>query len=266
MNHELEKVRISKTLELWVQSTFEPRNTVALVGKVCDKITESYRALAIISLLIDADTDTFYHDLIRSAKTREYYLTRCKLDNYSDFRISTSRNEPFFDALAANDFGLARQLADLSPKVWRTEYEYEDDFYYTRIFHDFTSLDDMNNTPYKTLLRRFEESLEGSESARFKLCYALIGRNQQGFEKAFNELLIERTDAVEQESRIFLSEDINVALNHKIFIEGLAILRVAERIGLKTYNDYLYCPAIARQPTGKPFSGEGYPKLRTART
>ena len=42
----------------------------------------------------------------------------------------------------------------------------------------------------------------------------------------------------------------------QVYVEGLAMLRIADRLGLKTQGEYLYCPSLARVSMQKPFPGE----------
>jgi len=41
-----------------------------------------------------------------------------------------------------------------------------------------------------------------------------------------------------------------------VYVEGLAFLRIAERLGLALQGEYLYLPSLARVPMRRPFPGE----------
>jgi hypothetical protein len=47
-------------------------------------------------------------------------------------------------------------------------------------------------------------------------------------------------------------EDVHVFAQRHISIEGLALLRIADRRGIRTESDYLYCPSLARLPASRP--------------
>ena len=51
-------------------------------------------------------------------------------------------------------------------------------------------------------------------------------------------------------------EDPEIVAQRQVFVEGLAILRLAERRGLTTQAEYQYCPSLARVPMRTPFPGE----------
>ncbi|KFA88497.1 hypothetical protein [Archangium violaceum] len=91
----------------------------------------TYRRIAAIgALLADGDVLAFRHDLRLSATARrELLLSSPDPAPPSRFRCA-SRVEPLFDALAAGEAGLARDIAQHSPYRWRADEEFEDDFRY----------------------------------------------------------------------------------------------------------------------------------------
>lgn len=237
-------------------------NTLNEIGDLCEQISHQYRSLAICKLLIDGDTDGFYHDLIRSAKTRIYYLSRCHNENYliANSYMVGSRSEPFFDALVANQFGLAAEIASLALKEWSPDDEYEDDFYYTHFLHRYILFDPEMENDLKVIFENFEKSLKGTANARLKVCEVLLTKDQQAFDVSFDKLLNERKVQIEQEQLTALGEEMTFQTERHIFIEGLALLRIAENAGLPTQKEYLYCPSLARLPIKMPFPDNGYPK------
>jgi hypothetical protein len=237
-------------------------NALNEIGSMCELISHGYRSLAICKLLLDGDTDAWYHDLIRSARTRLYYLTRCHNENYlTNPRIMASRNEPFFDALAAGQVELAAEIAVLSAQDWWQEDEYEDDFCYAHFLHRYITFVSGMEYELSAILQQFETSLQGDASARLEVCKGLFTRDQQAFEDAFDQLINERTSQIELEELTALGEEMTFQTERRVFIEGLAILRIAANVGLTTIREYLYCPFLARLPMKRPFSDDGYPRL-----
>jgi len=237
-------------------------NSLSSIGSGCERITGNYRSLAICRLLMDGDTYGFYHDLIRSAHTRRYYVSRCHNEkNVQNRRLMASLSEPFFDALASNQWSLAVDIALLSSQIWWEEEEYEDDFCYAHFFHQYISFSSNSLAGLPATLDQFENSLEGAASTRLNLCKSFLARDQRSFDEAFEELLDERTSQIETEKSSALGEEIAFQTEQYIFVEGLAILRMAERVGLATQRDYVFCPGIARLPMKKAFPDDGYPKV-----
>lgn len=253
-----EKEALEDEIVFWINSMSNPRNTARMLGKLCEKATETYRTLAICRLLCEADCDGFYHDLFRSAKTMEYYLHRCRLEGHVDFFSVSSRNDAFFDAIAANAFDVARSITLLSTDVWFQDDEYEDDFYYTQFFHQWTSVGTVSNGESERILERFEKALEGIASPRYTICNAFFMRNEQSFHEAFDQLIEERTKILALNKEHSMMEDSHT-VNNFIFIEGLAILRLAGQVGFKTETEYSFCPSLARVSMKTPFPNDGYP-------
>ena len=172
-----------------------------------------------------------------------------------------SLSEPFFDALAANQWNLAVDIALLLSQSWQEEEEYEDDFCYAHFFHQYISFSSDSPPGLSNILDQFENSLEGAASTRLNLCKSFLARDQRSFDEAFEELLDERISQIETERSSALGEEIAFQTEQYIFVEGLAILRMAERVGLAIQRDYVVCPGIARLPMKKAFPDDGYPKV-----
>src|SRR6185437_3399369 len=106
------------------------------LGDVCLDVTGKLRTAAIIALLTKADSDAFFHNLMRSARCRLQYLQRLRdARRTGEHHQASGRVDAFLDAVAAQDFGTARQISALSPVDWQRGHEYEDDYCYAQIVH-----------------------------------------------------------------------------------------------------------------------------------
>ena len=240
----------------WMSGVHSPRYPLDQLGSLSLEVSEKLRGMAIIVLLTKGDTDTFYHNLIRSGMARETYLRRCAESGLlDDHHRAAGRYEPFLDAVAAGDFVLARRIAQLSPVEWMEEHEYEDDYCYARSLFAFAS-EPPDNDLIPGLLARFEAFLERQGSARLAILRALLEKSQIDFDVAFDDLLRERTARIRADiARGQFEKPARVA-QRKVFVEGLALLRLADARGLETEPEYIYCPALARKPMKRPFPGE----------
>ena len=86
----------------------------------------------------------------------------------------------------------------------------------------------------------------GTPSARLDVCRALLNRDQTAFDEAFDKLIQEQDAKIAADKARFQLEEPEVMSQRLIFVEGLAVLRLATLHGLKTEPDYLFCPSIAR--------------------
>lgn len=244
-------------IEHGLRNLEHPACTLQLAGRFCDQVTAWRRALGIAKLLVHADIDGFHHELLRSSYTRRYYLERCRSEGYADFHGAASRFEPFLDALTAGDFACANRLAELSPTTLRQGDEYPEDFAYARFLLDFCLVDGRATDDLEALLARYE-AIDGHSPARLEICQALCSRNTARFESAFEALLEDQAQEVARQQRRFMTDAPTVA-GQSVFIEGLALLKLADRVLIPTRGDYRFCPALARIPMEQPFPGNGYP-------
>jgi hypothetical protein len=232
------------------------------IGSSCERISDLYRALAICKLLLEADTNAFYHDLMRSGHTRAYFMARCHREGHlQNVRLAASNVNAYFDSLASAGWDLAIRIASLSATSWFQDDEYEDDFSYARFFHVLTLAESQSGRKLEFLLDRYDLALEGNRNGRWHLCESFLSRNQEHFVSAFDEILRERAEQLAEDEESALGEEMTFVSEKHVFVEGLAILRMAERLGLSTDHEYQYIPGVARMPMTVPFPDNGYPKF-----
>lgn len=225
-----------------------------IASEVCDYLSLLLRTDAKCCILLDGDRDRFFHTLRHSAQVRSYYLQRvAKADSQGDPFFAVSNGPAFFDALAARDFHLAAEIAALSPGHWQSESEYEDDFCFYKFFHLLAS-GTSNDDTLKQLVVRFEEVIQGEDSARLAVCQALLDRDQDAFDSAIEALLDERSAQIDADNDRFFTDEIVFYAKRCIYVEGLAVLNVADHLGLATREEYRYCPHLCRLPMQTPFS------------
>jgi hypothetical protein len=243
-------------IAFWMQGLTNPTYPIEELGKLSLELSDKLRALAIITLLVKGERDFFYHNLIRSGMARATYLQRLQAAGIQDDHHQASgRYEPLLDTIASADLALARRIVHLSPTEWRKGHEYEDDYCYAQLLHRF-----VQETPHAQailpLLEQFEAYLEGQQSARLDVCRALVQRDQNAFDEAFVALLDEQEIKIATDKARGMEDSPVIVAKRQIFIEGLAILRLAEGRGLTIQREYRYCPSLARVPMQTPFPGE----------
>ncbi len=240
---------LAMDLAFWCLGLSNPSYPLAQFGRLTLDLSEKFRALAIMQLLIEASTDLFLHNLMRSGRTRETYLTRMAQAGINDDHHQVSgRYRPFVDAIAANDLLRARRIARLSPAHFRAGHEYEDDYCYAQLLARLIADAPAPDDEYLALFQQFDTWLAGELNPRLSVCRALFERDQAAFDDAFEELLLDFETVIEAERERGKHEDDLVRAERQVFVEGLAILRIAGLRGLTTASDYRYCPSLARAP------------------
>jgi len=240
----------------WMTAFANPDYPIDQLGEVTIQVAAKCRAAAIMVLLANGDSDTYYHNLIRSARCRLAYLQRLNSEGRtSDHHQASGRVGPFLDAVAAADFATARQIVALSRSDWLPGHEYEDDFCYAQIVHGLITVP-TNVTRLETLLERFERVLDGQADARLDVTRVLAHRDREAFEPAFEALLAQRTRQIEAEKARRRIEEPGMIAERQVYVEGLALLQIATRLNFTVQVEYQYCPSLALVPMRRPFPGE----------
>ena len=237
----------------------EQATDVADVAEQADAVCTYYQGVGICELPLDAETDAFFHQMIRSAQTRRWLLERCARlppDQVPDVAIA-SNTRGLFAALLARQWGLAADISRLSPATPRLDTEYDDDFWYARALH--LILLGAPQADVDAALASFAEALQGDDSPRLDLLRALLDRDAEGAAKGFEALLEERDAKLARLKKQTASRDSLFKPFSAIYVEGLAWLALLERAGLPTEPDYTCCPALARLKKYAPFQATTFP-------
>ncbi|MCX4242253.1 hypothetical protein [Paraliomyxa miuraensis] len=217
-----------------------------------------YRKLGVCRMLDQGVVEPLFVAQMQSASA---YLTR--LPRLSDHDKVTSRSAVFFDAIGGEYWDAAAKIAAGSRPTVNPTWEHEDDFLYvwflmTRYFLDGLEGDEDEAAKaaweqrQRDLLERWEVVLEGGLDPRLPLCDALLRRDEGDFGVAFEEVAGARDQRVRKQiERGEVREDDAVWVL-PWWGEGLALLRLAERDGLRTDEHCPMVPQISRGPN--PFA------------
>jgi hypothetical protein len=232
-------------------------------GVAYEELATWFQALGICNLLLYASPERFYENLLRSGHTRTAFLRKCQAQRVaSDYQMAISRWESLFDAIAAADFDGAREIVELSPDEWVRDGEYEDDFCYYLFFHTVISAGPGSDpVTLERILERFAAAAKGVPSPRLAVCQALHARDDEGFQDAFGQLLNARAATIERDAQTIVADEPSFVPRSHVFVEGLALLRMAERAGLQVEDEYRFCPSLARQPRTGPAPEDVYVEI-----
>ncbi|WP_426755749.1 hypothetical protein [Myxococcus sp. Y35] len=211
------------------------------------RLSTYLRIAAISSLLADADTSAFKRCLRQSATARRDLLAGAysRSDASPGRFVCASHVEPLFDALAAGEAGLAQEIARYSPRQWSEKDEFEDDFRYADFLHELLLAGTQGlSVGAERALAAFQQCSADSGSTRLAVCEALASADQEAFDLALEELLVER--AREFKDAGVPSHPERFHTERHIFVEGLALLRLAEGRQLRTHPEYKMLPRLAR--------------------
>src|SRR5262249_45286726 len=148
---------------------------------------------------------------------------------------------PFLDGLAADDQEAARAIARGSSHSHSPRDEYEEDFLFVEFVMQRFVLECAASVA-EQLLARWRAGLRGVEDPRLDACKALHEADAERFDSGLRAFLQERSDTLEE--RIAGgSVPLELASTEGyLSVEGLALLRIADRLRLQTEEEYLHVP------------------------
>jgi hypothetical protein len=213
--------------------------------EILARLCASFSTAATGSLLGKGRPSDFARYLRASALV-DIDCRRLDLSRRPDLR-KASRGAPLVDALAGGAIEEARALARLTPDAPLRKVEYEEDFWPWRVMH-LLLLAPEDAAPLRKALDRWRK-LDPS-APRLAVSEALLARDPVALHKAFSALLAERKGQLAKRSALAPrpAEDPSVA--PKLFLAGLAYLRLADLLAVKTRPSYPPMPAKARVKVG----------------
>lgn len=200
------------------------------------EISKLYRMLAISSLLLVDDERAFFLNLNNSAYAFLYIGEKLKPHD-----IVVSKSGAFFDAVACRNDDTARRIARLCPVTHKPDMEYEDDFIFVYFLMKKYYLD-APPEELVTMIARYEELLKGDHDPNLEMCKALQSGDAERFNESLCELIEKRAayyrKVIDDES--ISPED--AAIEARLYVEGLALLNLAEKSGMQIREEYAYIP------------------------
>jgi hypothetical protein len=129
--------------------------------------------------------------------------------------------------------------------------EYEEDFCWVRFLGIVARHGNAAASELDPLLERFETALRGVPSGRLEVCRALRAEDAAAFDVAFEAMVHDWQDECDQVA-LRAEEELVVAAGTQMFVEGLAVLRLAGKLAIPVSRDYPGCPPLARRPRRNP--------------
>jgi len=215
-------------------------------------MTFAYRQRGVCTLLLTGIPDLFYISMMQSAGAFLYYLQKSP-----DERKVTSECKPFYDALCGAYIDAAEAIARHSRSSWNPDEEYEEEFLYVYLLMQILFEPD-STARCRELLERLEVVHTPSEASELELCRSLLTRDSAAFDTALAALLEERRDGVTaMVDRGALPEEL-AAWMRPFESEGLAVIRLAEKLGMKTGPQYLHVPDVLRPASPYRFDPDAW--------
>ena len=216
------------------------------------EMTTAYRQRGVCSLLLWGTPEQFHINMMQSAAAFLHFLQGCP-----DDQKVTSQAKPFFDALCGGFFDAAAAIGQESRSTWNEGTEYEEDFVYSYLLMQLLFLP-RSEALCRTLLERLGELQTAVDAARVEICRSMLAKDGPAFNNALAAILESRRERVAAMiERGTLSEELASWLL-PFASEGLALLRIAENLGIPTDDHYLSVPEHVRSRSPFRFDAESW--------
>lgn len=205
-------------------------------------VSACYRVLGACAALLDCDAAACNAYLRKAAYARLAFLERARgAPNVEPQYLCCSKDLGFTCALAADDWPTAQEIASLSEKTHCASVEYEDDFLFFHFMH--AILLHREDTALATsIIGRWGDVLQGAESGHFDVCNAMANPGENDFESAFESMVATRAAQLDVYAEQVSADPELLAVERGLFIDAVAILRLAGKCGLSVTGSYKGVP------------------------
>lgn len=249
MNFDDTATALAYDAAFWAMAFEDDDYDLTVLGDIALEVGRKFRALGIMGLLATGD-DSHLHDNLRlSGEYRVDYLQRVvAAQRYDLHHHVRGRVNPVVDLIAAGENSLLASLMALSPSEHHPQREYLPDHCYVNLLAAFSlsmaDADSFDRASATTSLEQYEQWLDGETDPRFEICSAFANNDETAFLDAFHMLLAQRLEHIEEHRATDLDDAI-IAAERFIFVEGLALLRIARLRSFTVDQDFALCPRSA---------------------
>ncbi|HYO53976.1 Imm49 family immunity protein [Archangium sp.] len=208
------------------------------------RLASDYRRLGCGLLLSTYDAEGFCEHLFLAADAYLQLLERKEMSPGLDpYYLARSRAQPLLDALAIGDMALAGRIGERMEPRWMEGMEYEEDFCFFELLPLLASSMGSQELALKCL-ERMEQALEGAAYPRYEAVAALVRGAPERFEAALLALGEEWQSQVRRQRQSGLGDHVFLLTEANVFIEGLALVRLASARGIPTRSQYPLIPPV----------------------
>jgi hypothetical protein len=227
--------------------------SIERTSSTLEQLSRCLQALAICRLLGAGDLAKYRENLTRSAFARRFFLRQSReQQNTGDRRLALSRTEGFFDALAAGNGLLAREIATLSEPAWHEGWEYKDDHdYFAFLHHVVMEPASVGRDDLLGLLQEYERTSDGDQPQRLAVLRSIAERDQATFNAALRALMEQLDQQMQKRKDRLLDPSLEAYLlwpRSFVCVEGLALIAIATALRMQVEEHIPLCPTAGRLP------------------
>jgi hypothetical protein len=237
-------ITASHNLELLEAELATGRRPLAQLERILFFASRWHRVGAISAFLASGDPRKLHAGLARSADARVQLLTLRQQHALPYDRFTgTAELDPLSDAIAACADAAAAEIARLSsPRIVEDE-ELEEEFWFGRFL--IWAVSGSSADEGARIVQELERTAEPDGCLRLDVCRALLERSQDAFDASLRCLMSDRELRYRDLASIGGS-DPRTMTERFVSVEGIALVRLAERAGLRPEEEYRLVPGISR--------------------
>lgn len=212
--------------------TFAPAAERHVLLEQYDDVAHHLFTIAVATLLVDGESSKFILNLVRCAENGVRFLAL-----FRKRRVGlppASRNIPLLAALAAGDFQRAAQQAALARRdLAIADCEYESERLWARVIQLLAEAETPDAAQVSAVLKALE-TCEGGDAFtdQAALIVPLLEQDRAAFETALVAAQATHERRIEERARAFATPVTRFAPHRFIWLEGLALLKLAERANI----------------------------------
>lgn len=222
------------------------------------KVVGHFHVLAAASLFADAKPAKFFLNLCRAAENWRCYLAF--LDEKDQPKPPAFHQLALLGAVASGNWGLAQSIARLAKDQPTPGLEYEEEFLHARLWHHLCLHIKDDDKTFEQALKPWMTQLaacaEGTPAEVVAVLEAVLADDSEDFDSAFETAVMSYEDWVEAKAKNFATPDAEFMPYRNLWLEGLALLRLARQRKMDIEGDFPYCPLLAQGPMPEPYQGD----------
>lgn len=209
----------------------------------------SYRILGICALLRDMEGEQFARLLRKSGLARLQLLRQVAAQPHPPGTVlAISKDTGFVAALAAGALDTATRIAERSPDTFLEGVEYEEEFLFFH-FQQRLLRTPRDEAALGSILDRWTRVVAGEPSVYIDVCQALLEANEAAFCSALGEVLETRSESLRKyRKQLDFDRELD-ATEGKVYLNGLALVRLAQSRGIAAPERLEMIPRLAREAT-----------------
>ena len=215
--------------------------------KYCDLL----QTVANVGLLSDVSYEKFSVNLLRAAESWLFFLQENNLNRKT---IPVSYVSALHGALICGDVALSKEIANCSSDEMISP-EYSDEFLHGYLLKKIVLFDTNSNnqTELLSIYDKYMESLSDLDTSRAEVFLALIKNDTKLFAEAMGLLNDHYQDEIQKKLQNPATPPAEIDVQKKIWLEGIALLKLADQLQMTVSNEYELIPYHALNQ-GRPQS------------